>query len=188
MGPLGHLAIGYLLFSSYVHGRYRRVPSGIEVLFIVLGTLLPDLIDKPLAWFGVGDGRQFAHSLFVALLFIGLVSIISIRWLGETDPVVAFGLSYLSHPLSDGLPSFIEGDFAGDLAEVSYWVWPLDFPTAAVADSALNTSITHAKAVIGNNLWMSDMMEVKTLLIFLEITVVLLAAALWLIDGKPGWN
>lgn len=189
MFPPGHLALGYLLFSGYVHARYSRTPRGIEAIFVGFGSLLPDLIDKPLAWYGVfPDGRYATHSFLVATLFIGIVGLISVVWLGDTDPAVAFGLSYVSHSLADGLPMFIEGDFAGDFEEVSFWFWPFGDPSGKLADSSINASVTHAKGEIGSHLWMSNLMEVRPFLMVFELAVVFLAITVWLLDGRPGWS
>jgi hypothetical protein len=67
MWPPGHVAIAYLLYRAYVGVRPGVEPSGVPVLVLVFGSLLPDLVDKPLAWYlgAIPTGRTLAHSLFV---------------------------------------------------------------------------------------------------------------------------
>ena len=48
--PWGHLAIGYLCLSLAIRARWRVPPQGPAVIAVAIGTQLPDLIDKPLAW------------------------------------------------------------------------------------------------------------------------------------------
>lgn len=47
-------------------------PSLFDYRFVALGALLPDIIDKPLAWFFLGDrvedNHLFAHTLLFALI------------------------------------------------------------------------------------------------------------------------
>ena len=50
MWPWGHLALGYLLHSPLARARFGRPPTDRATLLLVIGTQLPDLVDKPLAW------------------------------------------------------------------------------------------------------------------------------------------
>lgn len=53
MWPWEHAAVGYLLCSAALAAR-RTVLNDIPVIALGVATLLPDLIDKPLAlWLGV---------------------------------------------------------------------------------------------------------------------------------------
>ncbi len=56
----------------------RPPDAGIDYRFVILGSILPDLIDKPLGLFilrkQISNGRTFAHSLLFASL-IGLTSL-----------------------------------------------------------------------------------------------------------------
>jgi hypothetical protein len=61
----GGMVLGYLLWTGWAHLREGRSPTGTEFRLVVFAAVLPDLIDKPLAWtFGVLPSRRsFAHSL-----------------------------------------------------------------------------------------------------------------------------
>jgi membrane-bound metal-dependent hydrolase YbcI (DUF457 family) len=69
--------------------------------FVVVGAVLPDLIDKPLRLldFGVPHGHTYAHTLLFSLLVIICGSLI-IRRSGDAR-VLLLGLGSLSHPLVD---------------------------------------------------------------------------------------
>ena len=76
MWPWGHVALGYLFYSLYVHWRHDRPPSAPAAIAVGVGTLLPDVIDKPLAWWAavLPNGRSLAHSAVVMGLVLGLES------------------------------------------------------------------------------------------------------------------
>ena len=65
MWPWGHLAVGYLVYSGLSRWRFGRLPGSVATLAVALGTQLPDLVDKPLAWTVnvLASGRSLAHSL-----------------------------------------------------------------------------------------------------------------------------
>jgi inner membrane protein len=48
----------------------ERLGEFLDLRFLVLGSLLPDIIDKPLGAFLFGDGRIFTHSLMATLLVL----------------------------------------------------------------------------------------------------------------------
>jgi hypothetical protein len=69
MWPWEHVVVGYLAYSAVSHAVAGRAPSGRAAIAVAFAALLPDLVDKPLAW-GLGvlpSGRSFAHSLVVAV-------------------------------------------------------------------------------------------------------------------------
>ncbi len=41
-----------------------------DIRLLVLGSLLPDIIDKPLSLLGFGDGRSITHTLLVTMLLL----------------------------------------------------------------------------------------------------------------------
>ena len=102
MLPLGHLAVALLPVTLYTLVRNRRFPSGIVTLLIVIGTQLPDMIDKPLAWsFSVlPSGRMFAHSLVVCLPALAVLTVAAHRR-GRGRLSLLFSAAYLSHLAGD---------------------------------------------------------------------------------------
>ncbi|MDS0300295.1 hypothetical protein NDI76_16230 [Halogeometricum sp. S1BR25-6] len=191
MWPFAHLAVGYLLYSAYSHARFRRPPDQTAAVLVVFGTQLADFIDKPLALLGVLEsGRSLGHSYLVVLPVILLVGGAVYRMRGEFGPTVAFGMGYASAPLGDGAPQFLQGTFETDLREVSFWVWPFEFPAERIADAlaqapGIGHTITHKAAWTAANI--PSYPELGLWVRSFEVGVTLLAAGVWVYDGRPGW-
>lgn len=102
MQPTTHVLIGISVVVAYGLLRYRRLPSW-QLLFVAMfASLLPDLVDKPLAW-TVGfmpSGRAGLHSLPIAVPIIVAVLVVALN----TDRLahgVAFAWGYLAHIAAD---------------------------------------------------------------------------------------
>jgi hypothetical protein len=97
MFPLGHLGIGYKLVQP--------LRKGLPPIFILLGTVLPDLVDKPLYLVGrflgwselIPGTRSFGHT---GLAVLGIASVALIK---KSKPLAALSLGMASHLLLDGL-------------------------------------------------------------------------------------
>ena len=149
MWPTSHLAIGYLLYFGYTQIRFRRPPAKAPMLFVVIGSLVPDIIDKPLWLAGVvTQGRALGHSLLFVLPLTGLVGGIVYWRRSETEPTVAFGLSSIAATVFDGVQQFIQGSLAVDIEEVSFWVWPMNVPAETIV--AFLSRLPAAGYVISN--------------------------------------
>ena len=85
--------------------RTDRPTSSIDYRLLALGALLPDLIDKPLAFWispeAIGTTRSVGHtlSLSFALLILGYLS----YWRGKKLAVLSLALGCLSHLILDGM-------------------------------------------------------------------------------------
>ncbi|WP_321507945.1 metal-dependent hydrolase [uncultured Methanoregula sp.] len=101
------------------------------ILPCVVGSVLPDLIDKPLGHLifplTIGDGRIYTHTLFIAVVIL-ITGILF--WKRMQDPeVFALGVGLLSHQVLDMMwlePSnwyhpFL-GPFKGGLPEDYIWI------------------------------------------------------------------
>nr|WP_319375670.1 metal-dependent hydrolase [uncultured Methanoregula sp.] len=101
------------------------------VLPCAIGSILPDLIDKPLGLVifptTIGDGRIFTHTLLIAIIILALGIFF---WKRMQDPsVLALGIGLFSHQVLDMMwimPSnwyypFL-GPFKGGLADNYIWV------------------------------------------------------------------
>lgn len=168
MWPWGHLAVGYLLYTAGLR-RFGRQPQSPEVYLLALGTQLPDLVDKPLAWtFDVlVSGRSLGHSLLVATVVIAvLFAVLAPRV--ERGWLAAFAVGYLSHPLAD-FP--FEDVLAGDWTTVAFYVWPLrsmppDDPALTILGYFLAFEIGPFD--------------------YVQFGLVVVAAWAWHRDGRPG--
>lgn len=170
MWPWGHLAVAYLLYSlgRRQQGRRPRTP---EVYLLALGALVPDLVDKLLAWeLGVlASGRSLGHSVLVGLLLLAVLYHVLAPRLGRSR-VIAFGVGYLSHPLAD-VP--FADLLAGEFATSAYVAWPL----LAVPPDPLERSLF--AYILAFQPGPYD---------YVQGGLALLALGLWYADGMPGWR
>lgn len=122
MWPWEHVIVGYVAYSLFRHLLFRQSPTGPETLAVVFASLLPDLIDKPLAWqFGVFEGGYaIAHSVFFAVPVSILVGTLAWRY-GAGRAGLAFAVGYLIHLPSDLLSPYAqEGEVAFERV-----LWPI---------------------------------------------------------------
>lgn len=133
--PLGHLAFGYLSIVALARVRdwEFQYPHGLTLALLAIGTQLPDIIDKPLAYAGVlPNGRSLAHSLLIL------------------TPVVFLGVRYLTHKgyesearvLAVAIASHLLGDsylliLRQEWRELGFLLWPvvpgLQYPSDDIA-------------------------------------------------------
>ena len=110
MLPWEHAAVGYIGYSLFVHALYRDSPTGLEAVVVVFASVLPDLIDKPLAWeLGVfPSGYALGHSILFAVPFSLAVGALAAR---RGGPRIgwAFGIGYLLHLPADVIPIYLQG-------------------------------------------------------------------------------
>lgn len=102
------------------------VGSRIDLRVLLVGALLPDLIDKPLGriLYGTFGCRIFGHTLLF-LLIVALAGL-GLQRLGRQSALLVLGLGILSHLLLDGM--FLDGHTL---------LWPalgVSFPTVATGN------------------------------------------------------
>jgi len=168
MWPWGHLAVGYLLYTAFVHLRDRKPPTEYAAIALAVGTQFPDLVDKPLAWsFDVlPNGRSLTHSLITALLVVAIVELLARRW-GYGSIATAFAVGYLSHLASDALYPALSGDY--------YLLGFLAYPIVPPIEYETRQSFP---AHLGQ-------LSLDSFVTF-EFALGLGVFALWLADGAPG--
>jgi hypothetical protein len=175
MWPWEHLAFGYVLFSLSLRACGRRLPGDLAVVALVVGTQLPDLVDKPGAWlFGVlPSGVSLGHSLLFAVPVA--VGVLLLGWrLGYAQVGWGFAVGLLSHPTGDALWYVALG------SDVPPLLWPL---TPANVDNG---------PFVGRlvELWLRflDLLATPqgTVYVGVELVVLLGTLALWRHDGYPG--
>jgi len=118
--PPGHLAVGYLAYAFLSHSR-GEAPGAGPVLVVAFASQLPDLVDKPLAWYlGVlPTGRSLAHSL-VVLVPVALVAFLLARRADRGREGVAFAVGVFAHAAMDALPILWN-----DGSSVDFLLWPV---------------------------------------------------------------
>ena len=121
MFPWTHAAFGYLLLLSIAVLLRKRL-SRAELIAVIVATQVPDLVDKPLAWwFNVlPSGRSLAHSLLVAVPVSLLV--LAVAWrLTHPEVGFAFGVGYASHLFGDSYVAL----YYWRPEELTYLLWPV---------------------------------------------------------------
>lgn len=63
-----------------------------DIRFLLLGSMLPDIIDKPLAFLGFGNGRFITHTLLVTVIFLLTGFFISLNYKKTWLLAVAWGM------------------------------------------------------------------------------------------------
>lgn len=178
MWPWEHLAFGYL-FASVAHERRtgRRIGSG-EAVAVAVGTVLPDLIDKPLSWsLGVlPSGLSLGHSLAFTAFLIATVLVAS-RRKDRGSLGGAFAVGYVSHLAGDVLYPVLVG---GPLSW-SFLLWPV----VSRPSSAGVGFVARFNELLASYL---DFLGTPAGVLYVGIELLLLggAAARWFDDGKPG--
>ncbi|MGZ3699856.1 MAG: metal-dependent hydrolase [Bdellovibrionota bacterium] len=113
MLPLAHLGIGSTLARLLSKSRW-----------VLLGAILPDLIDKPIFFaLGLPGKRGFAHTLIFAILLFAATK--------RTRIGIALTLGVLTHLLLDLLSKWRWPlpENGGDWAVLLWPAWGWDFPT-----------------------------------------------------------
>ncbi|GAA0553119.1 hypothetical protein GCM10008994_30150 [Halorubrum ejinorense] len=163
-----------------------------EALLVVAGTLLPDLIDKPLALVVGGpfaSGRTVAHSLLFGIPVVLIFRTVLRRRRGPAVPVVLFAVGYASHPFLDASVFLVQGTLARDLVEVGFVLWPVGLPADGIvrflerlpaADRAIEAKPRWTARHVPSGARLSRWIRV------VELALASAATVLWLADDAPG--
>lgn len=131
--PLGHLAVAYLLYVGYAVPASHRLPARWALISLFVASQVPDLVDKPLAYYGVlANGRAFAHSLFTFAVVSVLVWLVARRLLANQPEgswryhlvrlvPVSFAVGYVSHLIADAHRALLAGNYFG----ARWLLWPI---------------------------------------------------------------
>lgn len=177
MWPWEHVIVGYVAYSLFSHLVYREGPSGGAALAVVFASLLPDLIDKPLAWqFGVfPGGYSIGHSVFVAVPLSVLVGALAHRY-GRPRVGLAFAVGYLLHLPSDLLPTYVREGWV----PYERILWPLEQAEGehghGLLEGFLGTAIPYAYQIVT--------LDLSPYLLF-QLGLMGCAFLLWVYDGMP---
>jgi membrane-bound metal-dependent hydrolase YbcI (DUF457 family) len=90
------------------------------MLALAVGSQLPDLLDKPLAWaFALPSGRTLGHSLLFVLP-LALVCFLLARRFDRAELGTAASVGLLSHVAVDAVPALWDSKIS-----LTFLVWPL---------------------------------------------------------------
>lgn len=176
MWPWEHAAVAYLAYSLFCHTYYRDSPGGADAFAVLLAGVLPDLIDKPLAyhWGVFESGYALGHSIFLAVplaIFAGVTA----RAAGHPRVGLAFGLGYLLHLPGDFVPHYFRGSERFDRV-----LWPLTDPAGGDSNDLLELTATYFADYWGT-LTSAD----PPTYLLIQTGVVAVTSLLWLYDGAP---
>jgi hypothetical protein len=181
MWPWEHLAFGYLFYSLGARAYYRRPPTGAAAVAVAVGTQLPDLLDKTLAWlFGVFPvGYAVGHSALVAPpVLTAAYLLLHRRSLTRGRLVLAYAVGHLSHLFGDLLYPLLRGKGL----ELRRVLWPVASPEAGDVQG----NVLHRIA----GYFLGYLVEVLSLnpspLFLVQVGLVAAVFVLWLVDGAPG--
>jgi len=178
MWPWEHVAVGYLLYSGYVHLRYGESPGRLAALAVAFGALFPDLVDKPLSWAVavLPSGVSVAHSVLTVAALSAVVLVLSGR-LGHRDVGTAFCVAYAAHIPADALYQLV----VGNPLRLEAYVWPLVVIEGGARSGFLDNVLYYVVS------FLAFLMTPRGLL-FLSLEVALLGTTLlvWVVDDCPG--
>lgn len=87
--------------------RYMFRDQNVDLRFLVLGSVLPDLIDKPIGTVLFSDtlasGRIFGHTLLFAFVFLSTVTLVTRRGGPWRQRLLALAVGCLFHLVLDGM-------------------------------------------------------------------------------------
>ena len=178
MWPWEHAVVGYLAYSLCCHAYYRDSPDGLETVVVVFASVLPDLIDKPLAWeFGVFEsGYALGHSIFFAIPLAMTVGVLT-RLLDRPRVGIAFGLGYLLHLPADVLPLYVQrGEFP-----IERILWPV----APTEPGGPHHGFWETFTAMVGDYWDGLLAGELSTYMWFQLGLMAFVFALWLYDGAP---
>lgn len=110
MLPFGHVGLTAAAVKAYEHFEFKKFKSDncIDYRIVVLGSMLPDIIDKTLVFllydYVVHDGRLIGHTLIFALTLTVIGLLLILRY--KNANILLLGISTALHQLFDIMPMF----------------------------------------------------------------------------------
>ena len=178
MWPWAHLALGYLGYSLYNRGRYGHPPTGEGLIALAIATQVPDLIDKPFAyWLGVfPKGRALFHSLLFAIPLLLVVWYLARRY--RSPAATGFGIGYASHIIGDFW--FVLTGF--DVGETTL-LWPI-LPGPVYETNSFQQHFHELVAAFSLGDPIAAIGQYPSF--YAQIGFAILVSGLWIFDGQPG--
>lgn len=166
MLPPVHLGVAYLLYAGMARLFSRLELRDTAVLALLVGAILPDLIDQALYRLAdVPSTRTLGHSLLFLVPLCVVVALVVHRTAYPATVWQAFVIGALSHPATDALyPLAFER-----YDELGFLLWPV---TTSPPYEGIKTITT-----LGG-------VEVTT--VWIEVPLLAAALVLWWHDGMPG--
>ena len=179
MWPWEHVFFAYVFYSIYRHLRYRKPPSGPATIALAFGSVLPDLIDKPLAWqFGIVEsGYTVGHSIVVTVPLL-FVTYLLARRRDRAREGGAFVVGYLLHIVGDVLPVSLR---RGELY-IDHVLWPIVAAEPTRTHSGFSEGVLYHLSTYVEGILALQMTPV----VALQLGSLAFGLLLWKYDGCPG--
>lgn len=177
MWPWEHAVLGYLTYSL-VARAFDTKPGPAETVAVVVGSQLPDIIDKPLFWNYnfVDTGYAVGHSLFFAVPLVVVGWRVARRW-GRERLWYALATGYLLHTPGD----VIHGYALGGTVELERLVWPFVSPGPVQPSPGVVQETVARIGLYIDQLLAGDV----SLYVLSQLGLTLCCLVLWLDDGAP---
>lgn len=178
MWPWEHAAVGYLVYSLGLRALGRDPPGDREAVGVLVATLVPDLVDKPLSWvFGVfPTGYALGHSALVAFP-VGAAALVAGRARGRFRLGAAVVAGYWSHLAADALNPIRSGG-APRFGRV---LWPAVTGSPYEEDLGAGRGLAYLTDFVAS---LAALDPVALLVGYLLLP--LFTLAVWTLDGAPG--
>ena len=179
MWPWEHVFFAYLFYSIYRYLKYGDSPSGPATIALAFGSVLPDLIDKPLAWqFGIVEsGYTVGHSIFVTVpLLIGIYLLARRR--DRAREGGAFAVGYFLHIAGDVLPISLR---RGELY-YEHVLWPFVVVESSRTHNGFSQGVAYNLSSYVQGIAALEVTPV----VALQLGSVVFGLLLWRFDGYPG--
>ncbi|MDR5672231.1 Membrane-bound metal-dependent hydrolase YbcI, DUF457 family [Halalkaliarchaeum sp. AArc-CO] len=179
MWPWEHVFFAYVFYSIYRHLKYGDSPSGPATVALAFGSVLPDLIDKPLAWqFGIVEsGYTVGHSILVTVpLLFGIYLLARRR--DRAREGGAFAVGYFLHIVGDVLPISLR---RGELY-VDHVLWPVVVVDPTRTHYGLTDGVAYHLTMYVQGLVALEVTPV----VALQLGSLVCGLLLWRVDGYPG--
>jgi membrane-bound metal-dependent hydrolase YbcI (DUF457 family) len=139
----------------------KTLTDFMDIRLLALGSMFPDIIDKPLEFIGFGSGRSITHTLLITLvvLLTGLFVFLNYKQTG----VLAIAIGMVSHLIIDSMWRTPEILF-----------WPLYGWGFQAGDGFL----------LQISMWWSTLMANPTVIIYEGIGLFILLASAWILMGN----
>lgn len=178
MWPWDHAIVGYVAYSLFCHAVFRTSPGGLDAFMVVFASVLPDLIDKPLAWeFAVFDtGYALGHSLFFIVPLSIAVGAIT-HAVGRPEIGFAVGIGSVLHPLGDLLYSYLSEGVI--YFEIVLW------PVATLPSGSPSQGFLESFTALFGRYFREILAGDVSMYVRLQLVLAAFAFLLWLYDGAP---
>ena len=148
----------------------------LDIRILMVGSMLPDIIDKPLSFMGLGSGRSIAHTLLLSLIVLCLAFYLYLN--NRKTWLFAVAIGMFSHLILDSMrftPQTLLWPFQG-------WAFPAPGHKVDLTQFHIrwNTLITNPGLVISEGIGLCVILALAAIVVYRR------TVKAFLIQGKLG--